>query len=84
MPMLVWIAIFTFAGYVMHSVGGGWLVYLIVICLVLACIWLLREKCKSCGSRLGFKWRYARVDGGPDRRYGNNSMHCISCGAEKK
>jgi hypothetical protein len=36
--------------------------------------------CGNCGSKAGRRFRYQRVDGGPDRRYHNNAVICRSCG----
>lgn len=36
--------------------------------------------CQHCYSRNGYRWKYPRVDGGPDRRRVNNSLICKKCG----
>jgi hypothetical protein len=54
---------------------------LLFSCLIFVAIWIIRPQCNSCGSRARPRWRYERVDGGPDRRYHQNSIHCSSCGA---
>lgn len=58
------------------------LFFIFSLCLLLL-IWLLRPKCNHCQSRFGFRYKYSRVDGGPDRRYHNNYLICKSCGVSQ-
>jgi hypothetical protein len=41
----------------------------------------LRKPCPKCSSKSGRRWRFERVDGGPDRRYHDNELICRSCAA---
>ena len=37
--------------------------------------------CKTCGHKGALVFFHRRIDGGPDRRYGNNPLVCPSCHA---
>lgn len=39
-----------------------------------------RPECPFCHARGSFAYRFRRVDGGPDLRYGNNHVICVKCG----
>lgn len=60
----------------------------IALAILLSCVvgvisYASLPECPFCHSKGSFAHRYRRVDGGPDRRFGNNPVVCLKCGKKR-